>query len=178
MHDRLALTHQNSTKGYDSKMMSNSPYTKVVTCFTKSYFGSVEHIAKHNVDPFVSWYRKITKCVTLHGKRLLETSVKCYNKCHEIISSKQQLTPSSVDSIRNVMSQSFLSTILIPFIAGLSVSAPRMSLATQLLPSLLALVEIVDIVNCKLMLISSSDKEKTKKQSTFLSNLFVTKRCQ
>ena len=65
------------------------------------------------------------------------------------------------------MSQSFLSTILIPFIAGLSVSAPRMSLATQLLPSLLALVEIVDKVNCKLMLNSSSGKDKIKKQSSF-----------
>ena len=65
MHDRLeALTHQNSTKAYDSKMMSNSPYTKLLLALQNHILAAWSHIAKHNDDPFVSdGIEKYQKCI-------------------------------------------------------------------------------------------------------------------
>ena len=72
MHDRLeALTHQNSTKAYDSKMMSNSPYTKLLLALQNHILAAWSHIAKHNADPFVSdGIESISKCVSIAWKTL------------------------------------------------------------------------------------------------------------
>jgi hypothetical protein len=184
MHDRLSKIHDGNLKSKHTKSgVFSSPYTKLLLALQNHILAAWSHVAStleldiltkqiesKNGEIGSNGSNNIHQCVLSHGKRLLQTSTDCLKKCFEIINIKP-FSPLKRAMLREVMSESFLSVILMPFIAGLSVSSTHPSLATQLLPPLLTLIKVVDTVNCQLILPIEIGERGDKQGSTFVTNL-------
>ena len=140
----------------------SSPYTRLLLAVQNHLLAGWRHaLQKENGGS--STIPLVTHSYILsYGEQLFVTACRSVMLCSKSV--KGCNTTEKLESFRQLLSESFLALILMPFIGALSITPAHPSVATKLLPSLLKLIQEVNGMNEKVFpeCFVSGDFERTR----------------